>query len=251
LTVPATVAQAAIAPEPVTVSLTPPVVRMGTFYGGARVHVEGTAPTGAGVIVTVRGRDVTEVYRKVQRMGPIWVTTGNVSFPGVPSVLLVFSSMPLAGCLSRDDLDRQQLDATAVKRSLTIRPRQNGEDRLADEFVKLKTLQASYRLGGGGIQTTRLDGTRERYALDFNWPKNAGPGTYMVAINTCQPAAGAAADIQVPLQVVEVGFPAMLAGLAKERGALYGMLSIVVAMLAGLGIDFIVTRLFKRRVAAH
>jgi len=40
-------------------------------------------------------------------------------------------------------------------------------------------------------------------------------------------------------------------GCSKERGALYGMISIVVAVLAGLGIDFIVRRLFKKRVATH
>jgi len=247
---PAVVAYAATPPEPVTVKLTPPVVRMGTFYGGARVHVEGTAPAGADVIVAVRGVGVTEAFRRVERVGPIWVKTGNVLVSGVPSLLLVFSSAPLESCLSRAELDRQQLDAAAVKRSIKIRPAQKGEDRLADDYLKLKILQASYHVEGGGIQATRVEGGRERYALAFDWPKSAGPGTYMVSVGTCQ-AGVAGDDLQVPLKVVEVGFPAMLADLAKERGALYGMISIVVAVLAGLGIDFIVRRLFKKRVATH
>ncbi|HXX37955.1 MAG TPA: TIGR02186 family protein [bacterium] len=229
--------------------LTPSVIRMGTFYGGARVRVEGTAPAGSGVIVAVRGVGATEAFKKVERLGPIWVKTGNVSISGVPSLLLVFSSKPLESCLSRDELDRLQLDAPAVKRAIQIRPPQQGADRLADDFLKLKMLQATYRIEGGGIRTTPTGGSRQRYTSDFDWPKSAGPGTYMVSVSTCQGRA-AGGDLQVPLKVVEVGFPAMLADLARERGATYGILSIVVAVLAGFGIDFIVTRLFKKKMMA-
>jgi hypothetical protein len=53
------------------------------------------------------------------------------------------------------------------------------------------------------------------------------------------------------LAVVEVGFPALVARLATERASLYGIISVIIAMAAGFGIDFIASRIFKRRVAAH
>jgi hypothetical protein len=53
------------------------------------------------------------------------------------------------------------------------------------------------------------------------------------------------------LAVVEVGFPALIAKLARECASLYGIISVVVAMVAGFGIDFVASRIFKRKVAAH
>jgi hypothetical protein len=39
--------------------------------------------------------------------------------------------------------------------------------------------------------------------------------------------------------------------LAMQRPAIYGVISVVIAMLAGFGIDFLASRLFKRKVAVH
>jgi hypothetical protein len=55
----------------------------------------------------------------------------------------------------------------------------------------------------------------------------------------------------VDLAVVEVGFPALIARLARDRASLYGIISVIIAMVAGFGIDFIPSRLFKRKVATH
>ena len=53
------------------------------------------------------------------------------------------------------------------------------------------------------------------------------------------------------LRVVEIGFPALVVRLAMQRPATYGLISVVIAMLAGFGIDFLAARFFKRKVAVH
>ena len=73
---------AATPPQPSTAKVTPPVVPMGTFYGGAQIRVEGTVPLGSKIVVAIRGSDVTEVFNNVGRVGPIWVNTGKVSISG-------------------------------------------------------------------------------------------------------------------------------------------------------------------------
>lgn len=234
----------------VVVRLTPSVVPMGTFYSGARVHVEGTVPLDSQVIIAIRGPEVTEVFNQVGRAGPIWVNTGKVSISGIPSLLLVFSSKRVCDCLCREEIDRGQFDAVALKNQIKIKPPTKNTELIAGEFLKLKYRQGSYQLDNGGIRLVDAVETREGYTLDFDWPRNATPGIYRVRVCACQ-GGNISDSMEIPLEVVEVGFPATIAGLAKDHPATYGMIAVVVAVLAGFGIDFLTTRIFKKKVSAH
>jgi len=243
-------AHAATSPQPVFLKVTPSVIPMGTFYAGARLQVEGHVPVGSEVVVVVRGEDVHEVFNKVGRVGPIWVNTGKVSISGIPSLLMIFSTKPIATCLARPQIDRYQLDATAVKMQIKFTPRESGGDPVADDFLKLKMGQGSYRLAVGDIRTADAFEDDLPFKLDIAWPKSAPPGTYEVRAYACRHGE-IGPTFAVPLQVVEVGFPAMIAALARERPATYGIISIMVAVIAGFGIDFLTTCIFKRKVSAH
>lgn len=257
-----------------TAKVTPSVVTMGTFYGGAKVRVEGTTLAGSSMVVVVRGGDVTEVFNKVGHVGPIWVNTGKVMISGVPSVCLVFSSCPVCNCLCRSEMDRFALDTQAMKKHMKIKPQRHAEERIADDFLKLKVRQGKYQMKGGGIQfgeatsappvtkaafETQTPGgsapqVREAsvipYNLEFVWPKTAAAGTYTVRVYACRNNM-VRESMEIPLQVKEVGFPALIASSARNHPAEYGVICIVVAMLAGFGIDFVVSRIFKKRIASH
>jgi uncharacterized protein (TIGR02186 family) len=236
--------------QAVTARLTPPAISMGTFYSGTKVHVEGTVPSDSEVIIAVRGPELTEVFNKVGRAGPIWVNTGKVSVSGIPSLLLVFSTKPVSNCLCRGEIDRCQFDAAAIKNQIKVRPATPGNDLIADEFLKLKYRQGSYQLEKSGIQVADSEEAAQRFTLDFDWPRNIPPGTYWVHVCACQDG-NVKESLEIPFQVMEVGFPATIAGLARERPATYGIISVVVAVLAGFGIDFLTTRIFKKKVSAH
>ncbi len=255
-----------------TLNLTPSAIQMGTFYGGAKVRVEGMVPSGSKVVICIRGPEITEVYNKVGRVGPIWISTGKVAISGVPSLLLVFSSEPVRNCMCRTEMDRCLADPAAIKKQIQIAPRGNADDTVAENFLKLKLQQGSYQLKGGGVrvimpeqaltatgsvalaaeagQPMARDTGYTPYVLELAWPKNAAAGTYAVRLHVCRDGQ-VIESLESPLSVVEVGFPAAVASLARQRPAVYGIISVIVAMLAGFGIDFIASRLFKRRIASH
>ena len=257
---------------PATVKVTPPVVEMGTFYGGTNLRVEGRVATGSKVVVIVRGKDATELFNRVGRVGPVWINTGRVSVSGVPSLLLVFSSEPVCDCLCRQAMDDCMCDVEAIKKQVRIKPEQEGSDSIAEDFLKLKLRQGNYQMSGGGVRvgsavqaldTTSsmamaseaaasplsTDGT-EPYLLEFTWPKNAAVGTYEIRVHACRDSVVKETSA-VPLKVVEVGFPAMITSLAKGHASAYGIVSIIIAMLAGFGIDFVTSRIFKKKISAH
>jgi hypothetical protein len=100
------------------------------------------------------------------------------------------------------------------------------------------------------IETGNLKDDSLPYALEFVWPKNAAPGAYQVSVYACREGE-VRESLKVPLKVEEVGFPALITFMARDRASIYGIVSIVVAILAGFGIDFIATRLFKKRTSPH
>jgi hypothetical protein len=257
---------------PATAKVTPSVVEMGTFYGGTKLRVEGTVASGSKVVVIVRGKDVTELFNRVGRVGPVWINTGKVSVSGVPSLLLVFSSEPVCDCLCRRAMDDCMCDVEAIKKQVRIKPEQEADDSIAEDFLKLKVRQGKYQMSGGGVRvgsaaqalgaTSSLvmaskaaevppstDET-EPYSLEFTWPKSAAVGTYEIRVHACRDGVVKETSA-VPLKVVEVGFPAMITSSARSHASAYGIASIIIAMLAGFGIDFVTSRIFKKRIARH
>ncbi len=89
------------------------------------------------------------------------------------------------------------------------------------------------------------------FSLAFRWPKKAPPGNYEVRVY--EVVGGAVVrDASVPFSVVRTGFPAWLSALAENRAPLYGATAVLVAVLAGFGIDLLTTRIFgKKRAVSH
>jgi len=243
-------AQAAAAIEPVIVKVTPPTVELGTFYGGAKMHVAGMAGAGSKVIVVVRGSSAAEVFNKIGRVGPIWVNTGKVTISAAPTLLLIFSSEPVNTCLNPAAIDQYDLALGSLKKHMQIETKALDRDRVADDFLALKAHQGTYRITSRSVQLGAPDQGGLPYSLDFVMPRAATPGKYLVSVLECRNGE-VANKSDVDLGVVEVGFPALVAKLARERASLYGIISVIIAMVAGFGIDFIASRIFKRKVAAH
>jgi hypothetical protein len=235
------------------VRITPEIIRMGAFYGGATVRVEGVTGLEEKIIVVVRGPNVKEVFNQAGRIGPIWANIGKVTISEVPSLLLVFSSIPVAYCLPRAVIDQYGLDLVAVKKQMRIECKKADYGQVAEDYLAYKGKQGSYQLVSGTFRMTAADPggpSYTSYTLDFALPRSATPGLYQIRVLECREGKIVASS-DVPLSVVEVGFPAMISWLASQRSSYYGILSVLVALFAGLGIDFVAARLFKRRIAGH
>ena len=243
-------AHAAAALEPTTMKVLPSTVELGTLYGGATVHVVGMAGAGRKIIVVVRGPSAAEIFNKLSRVGPIWVNTGKITISGVPALLLIFSSEPVETSLNTAAIDNYQLSLGSLKKHMQIETKVPGRDRIADDFLAFKAHRATYRIAPGSVQLGVPNQGELPYNLDFEMPRSAKPGKYQVSVLECQDGQ-VAKQSDVDLMLVEVGFPALVARLAKEQASLYGIISVITAMLAGFGIDFIASRIFRRKAAAH
>jgi uncharacterized protein (TIGR02186 family) len=235
---------------PPTITLSPGTVQMGAFYNGIRLHIEGTVPANAGVLVALRGVAKDEVFNKKGRVGLIWVNTDKVHITGPPSLLLRFSSEEVHSLLNRENIDAYVLDEAAVRHTMQVRTKAGEPDPayrklIEDSYLQLKKADGNYRKVSDRVQIVQ-EGGIALYSLAFTWPKTAPPGSYQVEVYACRNGEVIAHGVAV-LPVVEAGFPAFLANMAHNHPAGYGLMAVLMAVIAGFGIDAVASRLRPRK----
>ena len=241
-------AAAADDPSRPTVTVRPAAIRMDAFYAGAQVEVTGRTPAGTQVVMVVRGSEKEESFNTKGRFGPIWANAGEVRIGGVPSLFLAFSSAPFSQLLSRAELDRRQLDTQAIEAQMKVEPPARDRAAIRQNYLKLKAGQGILRVEEGTVKVEE-GGDVASYAASFRWPKMAPPARYTVTVFAVRDQT-VVGEASTPLQVETVGLPASLAAGARQRATLYGFLCVLVATLAGLGIDFVASRM-GGKVSAH
>lgn len=134
------------------VTITPQVIKMGAFYHGTSVRVEGCADNGSRVIITVSGGDTEERFNQKGRFGPVWLNAGKVRVSGAPSLFLQFSSAPLRTLLPSQVIAQDRLDQSAILQQLRIDPQTAAaQSGLRGSFLAFKEAQGSYQFVDSGV----------------------------------------------------------------------------------------------------
>ena len=252
-------------------TLVPEKIAMGTFYDGAHLRIEGTAPNSSGVLIVIRGAEKDEFFNRKGRVGPIWLNVDRIHIKQAPSISLSFSSAEISSLLDQATMSAYQLDNAAIlsrihclcrcKCSLSEHAQQSGdgdaepgqdyEKLLRAEFLSLKERDGSYRVRPHSVRVTTDANSRTSYLLEFDWPRKAPPGNYQVEVYACR-GHQVIAHSAAALQLAEVGFPAYIANLAFASPWIYGAGAVLVALLAGFLTDALSTmfRGRKRRLPA-
>lgn len=235
-------------PVRIPCQVTPRVIEAGAFYDGARVRIEGVVAPDTKVIVTVTGASHEETFNRKARFGPAWLSAGKVRISEAPSLYLRFSSERIAA------MGVAGFDEAALMARMRLAPpppdSRAGRKLLAD-YLALKKEDGMYGFAGQGVVLGPAGEDGAPFRVDFLWPKKAPPAEYQVHVYEVRGGA-VSREGGVPIAVVRTGFPAWLANLAETRAPVYGVTAIVIGVLAGFGIDFLVTSVFgKKRTVAH
>ena len=189
------------------------------------------------VIITVEGPVQPIVVRQKARVAGIWVNQGWVAFDGAPSFYAVMTTGALDDILSEDE---------DVKHSISI-PREIGAVRLgaasgaATEYLaalqRIRGAAGSYRLDLNSVLLLQQSLFRTQVVL----PANLIEGDYRVRIFLTR--GGAVVDMQdSQITVRKEGVERFLFRMAQDQPLLYGLIALLMAVLAGGG----ASELFRR-----
>ena len=229
---------------------------MGAFYDGARLRMEGTAPSGSKVMIVLRGVSKDEVFNKKDRVGPIWINVDKVHVTGPPSLFLRFSSEDVHTFLDRQTIDAYALDELSIRNRMHIRTEHGVHDPealrvIGDHYLDLKKEEGRYRRIADRVHVVETGNGEERYSFG-NWLAQASYARFVPSGSLCVPRRPNSRPKRSRSKLVEIGFPAFMANAAREHPYGYGLLAVIMAIIAGFGIDALAVLLggAKKRIPA-
>ncbi len=228
----------------ISIKLEPTVIHISTFYNGSSVKLSGTIPAKAEAFIRLSGLD-REIHlkKKGKVAGILWMNTGDVVFKDVPDTYMLLTSSGL-----KDEIDspKSTLGFAALERQITIEPADNNKNFLFKEFVKLQRKNHVYLTDDNAVQYSTAANGMRTFAAVATIPPKMKPGTYTIEVFALENGTVIGTATKT-LTLEETGFPKQLANLAFNHSLLYGIMAVLVALVAGL----ITGVLFKGKGGVH
>jgi len=223
-----------------TCEVSPSKVPINLSYHGATLTVQGESGPDDDLVIRISAAPADVVMKyKGKVAGLFWMKKGNLEFKELPPVYLVETTAELERILSAQERERARLGYEAL--SVTARvedDKGNPVDRYwVKEFIRFKEKEDLYAIREGTV-TRRHGVDSNHYQVEVAWPYQAPPGTYQVealAVRDGKIVDRAATEFEV----ARVGLVAKLSKMAFEQPSLYGIMAIIIAMVAGFAVGAI------------
>jgi hypothetical protein len=229
--------------------INPPEIPIGLFYSGTQIRITGVSRTGENLFLLCTGEESTvELKEKKRIWGLLWVNAGDIGFKNVPSLYQLASSGKLSDSPVKPDLIQPALGFPALEARIVTPTDNDRQHRCFSELVKLKKREGLYSIQEGGLELRPLGDDWEEFSTSFYFPPGAGPGAYhfrLISLAEGRPVELADGKIYVRL----AGATAFIRSLSLEHGLIYGVFSVMVALIAGLLTGMIFTR--RSRKLSH
>ncbi|WP_068116773.1 TIGR02186 family protein [Tropicimonas marinistellae] len=182
------------------------------------------------VIITVSGPLQPVTVRKKDRVAGIWVNTEEARIDAAPTFYNISTTGPMADILSETADLRHSISTPNAIRAVGLTEDVSEADAFTEALIRIRRADGTYTEDEGGV--TLIGQTLFR--TDIELPSNIVEGTYLARIFMIRDQRVVATFTDV-LGVQKVGLERWIYTLAQEQAALYGLLSLTIAIAAGWG----------------
>lgn len=214
--------------EPLSIALSTRHIEINSSFTGTSILLFGAVGAKGEVVVTVRGPEAPMVVRRKRRAAGIWINRDSVAFRDVPQYYAVAASRPLAEVAPAALRARERLGADRLPlEAIWIRTDADA-DAFRDALRRHKRREALYRPEAGRVAF--IDEALFHTALTF--PANVPTGDYRVEARLIRD--GRVRSVRsTTLRIEKGGFSAEVFAFARAEEALYGLVAIALALMAG------------------
>ncbi|KAF0113799.1 MAG: Membrane protein [Rhodobacteraceae bacterium] len=232
------VALPAAAQEVIVSGLSQNRVSITADFDGSEILIYGAVkrdsppPDGAPleVIVTVEGPSAPVAVRRKGRVAGIWVNNASVRIDSAPSFYAVATTGPLKHILSDVDNLRYGVTIERVIRAIGIASEADRAGEFILALLRVRTEEGRYRVLEGKVELSE----DTLFRTDIVLPANLTEGEYKVRLFLLRNKRVVASQERV-IGVRKEGLERFVFNLAQEQPLLYGLVSLVLAALAGWG----------------
>jgi uncharacterized protein (TIGR02186 family) len=217
------------AAESLVADLSDHLVRITTGFTGSDVLLFGAIEGEGDVVVVVRGPASRAVVRQKERVAGVWINQSGVGFGDVPAFYAVAASRPLADFLPQAVAARHRIGMNNLH--LKAHP-PTGENHGAYREALLRN-QVKNGLYPSELGRVTFLGKR-LFRTNVEFPANVPTGIYRVEVYLIRDGQVASAQI-TPLEIRKAGLEAEIFDFAHRHEILYGLIAILLALMAGWG----------------
>jgi len=196
------------------------------IFGAVKRTVASAPLPPLGVVITISGPRTPVIVRHKERRFGIWVNTSSVEVDAAPSFYAVASSAPLSEVLSETENLRHSVTLNRAIRSIGA-----DVDNTADyteALIRIRSNDDLYKVAEGAIDFDE----ETLFRTSISLPANLVEGNYATRIFLTRE--GAIVDrYDTVIAVQKVGVERWLFNLSREQPAIYGGLSLLLAIAAG------------------
>lgn len=220
-------------------------------YHGSTVSVKGIADPDVDLLIKISAPNSDLAMRTKQHVGGVlWMNMGELHMGETPRVYHLFGTARPEVLLNQEDRDAYALGYDALEREarMSLKGMEEtaaGNAQWFKEFVKYQERSHLYGESFGQVKLVPEQDSG-RYEMQMDWPYQAPPGVYDVTVYAVR--GGKVVETATSSVTVEqVGAVKYLANMARNNGALYGVLSILIALASGFGVGMV----FRSGGGAH
>lgn len=220
--------------DALAIDLSEDLIGISTGFTGASVLLFGATEGDGDVIVAIRSPNSSVVVRRKARIAGVWVNSDELTFNDAPGFYHVAASAPLDELLGEDSLGAQQIGVENInfKPHDFVSPTEETAFRAA--LIRNKQRSGLYATDVGFVsfQGTRLFRTR------VELPSNVPTGQYAVSVFLVRDGQIISTST-TELSVQKTGLEAKITEFAFEQSPLYGIIAVLIALIAGWFAGFV------------
>jgi len=204
-------------------------VAITTGFTGTDVLLFGATDGPGDLVILVRGPAKNVSIRRKERIGPIWANAETIELRDIPSFYSVASNGSPEDFVSLRLLERYQIGLQNLRVTFADQDMPSGiRSEYRDALLRLNQERNLYKgeIGSVSLLANRL------FRTELHFPANVPTGIYFVEIYLFRDGDVASAEI-VPLSISKIGVGAEIYDFAHNLSPLYGLVAIIVAVLAG------------------
>jgi len=224
----------AFAAEGVEFTVSPNELAIDALFNGATLNITGKIPAGTQAIVRFIGLPETiHMKWKEKALGLLWMNRQSVNFHDAPSVCLTAATQGVS------EAARQKYGVEGVRDRIKVES-EIPTDAALKEFLLFKETAKLYLDDAGQAALDPEENGFQTFHADLRLPSKITPGDYTLEVFALKDGEAIATGV-AHMNAKFVGAPAMMASMAFNHGAIYGILAVIIAILGGL----VIGRIFQ------
>jgi uncharacterized protein (TIGR02186 family) len=226
------------AQQKVVTSASKNLVEIGLSYHGDQIFFFGVNPVpGSDVVVKLTAEKEEALKLSMKgRVGPFWMTVKQYEVTGAPFIYKIHAAKPLSQIISKETAQELELGYDAVRPRMKMHLIR-GEAAPGDEqivwqgLLKIKERANLFNIVEDSRRLEVSEGTLFKHY--FRFPPAATEGRYLVE-SFCFKDGKLVAYGKDMIEIKKVGLANWLTQTSKNSAIFYGILAVVIALVAGL-----------------